>query len=163
MTAPNKSTKSFIFKILPSFLIDQKWIDMIFTCFKKTDKPTICIVIYKIRSDSNIHITEYSLGANLKPRGHKFDISWPPSPLRSFLSVILIYRCCFLTPHLKWKKLLNNSSWDFEHILDTMDDYWFGPDKDFFPESTPTRWRCYHFSKKWSKSKFDFNHFLEKW
>ena len=53
------------------------------------------------------------------------------------------------------KKLLNNSSWDFEHVLDTMDDYWVGPDENFCPESTPTRWRCYHFSKKWSKSKFD--------
>ena len=63
--------------------------------------------------------------------------------------------CFFLTPHLKWKKLSNNSSWDFEHVLDTMDDYWVGPDENFCPESTPTRWRCYHFSKKWSKSKFD--------
>ena len=59
------------------------------------------------------------------------------------------------TPNLKWKKLSNNSSWDFEHVLDTMDDYWVGPDENFCPESTPTRWRCYHFSKKWSKSKFD--------
>ena len=59
------------------------------------------------------------------------------------------------TPHLKWKKLSNNSSWDFEHVLDTMDDYWVGQDENFCPESTPTRWRCYHFSKKWSKSKFD--------
>ena len=60
-----------------------------------------------------------------------------------------------ITPNLKWKKLSNNSSWDFEHVLDTMDDYWVGPDENFCPESTPTRWRCYHFSKKWSKSKFD--------
>ena len=59
------------------------------------------------------------------------------------------------TPHLKWKKLLNNSSWDFEHVLDTMDDYWVGQDENFCPESTPTRWRCCHFPKKWSKSKFD--------
>ena len=59
------------------------------------------------------------------------------------------------TPNLKWKKLSNNSSWDFEHVLDTMDDYWVGPDENFCPESTPTRWRCNHFSKKWSKSKFD--------
>ena len=59
------------------------------------------------------------------------------------------------TPHLKWEKLSNNSSWDFEHVLDTMDDYWVGQDENFCPESTPTRWRCYHFSKKLSKSKFD--------
>ena len=72
------------------------------------------------------------------------------NPLKCWYS---IYGQC--TPHLKWKKLLNNSSWDFEHVLDTMDDYWVGPDENFCPESTPTRWRCYHFSKKWSKSKFD--------
>ena len=29
------------------------------------------------------------------------------------------------------KKLSNNSSWDFENVLDTMDDYWVGPDKTF--------------------------------
>ena len=66
------------------------------------------------------------------------------------------------TPHLKWKKLLNNSSWDFEHVLDTMDDYWVGQDENFCPESTPTRWRCYHFSKKLSKSKFDATLSLKK-
>ena len=60
----------------------------------------------------------------------------------------------YYTPHLKWKKLLNNSSWDFEHVLDTMNDYWVGPDEFFCPGSTPTRWRCNNFSKKWSKSKF---------
>ena len=60
-----------------------------------------------------------------------------------------------LTPHLNGKKLSTNSSWDFEHVFETMDDYWVGPDENFFPESTPTRWRCDHFSKKWSKSKSD--------
>ena len=53
------------------------------------------------------------------------------------------------------KKLLNNSSWHFEHVLDTIDDYWVDQDENFCPESTPTRWRCNHFPKKWSKSKFD--------
>ena len=52
------------------------------------------------------------------------------------------------TPHLKWKKLSNNSSWDFEDVLDTMDDYWVGPDENFCPESTPTRWRHHHFCSK---------------
>ena len=59
------------------------------------------------------------------------------------------------TPHLKWKKVSNNSSWDFEHVFDIMDDYWVDSDKIFCPESTPTWWHCYHFTKKWSKSKFD--------
>ena len=78
------------------------------------------------------------------------------SPGVSNLLVVFIFSSCKQnTPHLKWKKLLNNSSWDFEHVLDTMDDYWVGPDENFCPESTPTRWRCNHFSKKWSKSKFD--------
>ena len=51
------------------------------------------------------------------------------------------------------KKLSNNSSWYFEHILETIDDYWVGQDENFCPESTATRWRCNHFSKKWPKSK----------
>ena len=59
------------------------------------------------------------------------------------------------TPHLNGKKLSTNSSWDFEHVFQTVDNYWVGPDEIFFPESTPTRWRCDHFSKKWSKSKSD--------
>ena len=72
------------------------------------------------------------------------------------ISIFEIYfEKLMLTPHLKWKKLLNNSSWDFEHVLDTMDDYWVGPDENFCPESTPTRLRCYHLSKKWWKSKFN--------
>ena len=53
------------------------------------------------------------------------------------------------------EKKSNNSSLDFEHVLGTMNDYWVGPDKNFCPESTRTRWRCNHFSKKWSKSKSD--------
>ena len=59
------------------------------------------------------------------------------------------------TPHLNGKKLSTNSPWDFEYVLETMDDYWVGPDENFFSESTPTRWHCNHFSKKWSKSKSD--------
>ena len=55
------------------------------------------------------------------------------------------------TPHLKCKKLSNNSSWDFEHILETMDDYWVGLAENFCPESTPNRWRHHHFC-----SKFEF-------
>ena len=66
------------------------------------------------------------------------------------------------TPDLKWKKLSNNSSWDFEHVLDTVDDYWVGPDKNLCPESTPNRWCCNHFSKKWSKSKSDFTLSIKK-
>ena len=83
---------------------------------------------------------------------HKDDLLSPSSRY-----VIAFVKICnvHITPHLKWKKLSNNSSWDFEHVLDTMDDYWVGQDENFCPESTPTRWRCYHFPKKWSKSKFD--------
>ena len=29
------------------------------------------------------------------------------------------------------KKLSNNSSWAFEHVLETMDDYWLGQDENF--------------------------------
>ena len=61
------------------------------------------------------------------------------------------------TPHLNKKKLSTNSSWDFEHVFETMDDYWVGPDENFCPESTATRWRCNHFSKKWPKSKIKKN------
>ena len=57
------------------------------------------------------------------------------------------------TPHLNWKKLSTNSPWDFEYVFETMDDYWVGPDENFCPESTKTRWRCNHFFKKWPKSK----------
>ena len=69
-----------------------------------------------------------------------------------FLFEFVLY---MFTPHLKWKKQSNNSSWDFEYVLDTMYNYWVGQDENFCPKSTPTRWRCYHFSKKRSKSKFD--------
>ena len=61
----------------------------------------------------------------------------------------------FTTPHLNGKKLSTNSPWDFEYVLETIDDYWVGPDKNLCPESTRTRWRCNHFSKKWSNSKSD--------
>ena len=29
------------------------------------------------------------------------------------------------------KKVSKNSSWDFEHVLETMDDYWLGQDENF--------------------------------
>ena len=59
------------------------------------------------------------------------------------------------TPHFNGKKLSTNSPWDFEYVLETLDDYWVDPDENFCPESTRTRWRFNHFSKKWSKSKSD--------
>ena len=46
-----------------------------------------------------------------------------------------------------------NSPRDFEYVFETMDDYCVCPDENFCPESTRTRWRCNHFSKKWPKSK----------
>ena len=42
------------------------------------------------------------------------------------------------TPHLNRKKLSTNSSWDFKYVLETMGDYWVGPDENFCPESTRT-------------------------
>ena len=60
-----------------------------------------------------------------------------------------------ITPHLIGKKLPTNSPWNFEYVFETMDNYWVGQDEHFCPESTPTRWRCYHFSKNRLKSKFD--------
>ena len=36
-----------------------------------------------------------------------------------------------------------------------MNYYWLCPDENFSPQSTATRWRCYHISKKWPKSKSD--------
>ena len=35
------------------------------------------------------------------------------------------------TPHLNRKKLSRNSSWDFKYVLETMGDYWVGPDENF--------------------------------
>ena len=60
-------------------------------------------------------------------------------------------------PLLIWtgKKLSTKSPWDFEYILETWYNYWVDLDENCCPESTRTRWRCNHFSKKWSKSKFD--------
>ena len=46
------------------------------------------------------------------------------------------------TVHLNGKNLSTNSSWDFDGVLDTMDPYWFVPDKYFFPRSYLSRWRC---------------------
>ena len=37
------------------------------------------------------------------------------------------------TPHLNGKKLLKNSPKD---VLETMDDYWVGPNENFCPKST---------------------------
>ena len=61
----------------------------------------------------------------------------------------------WLTADLNEKNLPTNSSWGFEHVLDTMNYYWLCPDERFFPRSLPTRWRCNHFFKKWPKSKSD--------
>ena len=36
-----------------------------------------------------------------------------------------------------------------------MNYYWLCPDENFSPQSTATRWRCDHCSKKWPKSKSD--------
>ena len=36
-----------------------------------------------------------------------------------------------LTPHLNGKKLSTNSPWDFEYVLEIMDDYCVGPDENF--------------------------------
>ena len=59
------------------------------------------------------------------------------------------------TAHLNEKNLSTNSSWGFEHVLDTMNYYWLCPDDWFVHSTLPTRWRCNQFSKKWSKSKSD--------
>ena len=59
----------------------------------------------------------------------------------------------YSTPHLTWKKLSTNSPWDFKYVLETMNDYSVGPNETFCRESTRTRWRCYHFSKKVVKIK----------
>ena len=41
------------------------------------------------------------------------------------------------------KNLLgNNSTWDFEGIVDTMNPYWFLPDKKFCSQSSGTRFFC---------------------
>ena len=82
----------------------------------------------------------------------------PFLPLTSQLFIENRPKLSFLsntTPHLNEKKLSTNSSWDFEYVLEPMDDYWVGPDENVCPESTATRWRCNHFSKKWPKSKSD--------
>ena len=60
-----------------------------------------------------------------------------------------------LTAHLNEKNLSTNSSWGFEHVLDTMNYYWLCPDDWFVHSTLPTRWRCNQFSKKWPKSKSD--------
>ena len=59
------------------------------------------------------------------------------------------------TAHLNEKNLSTNSSWGFEHVLDTLNYYWLCPDENFSPQSLDSMWRCDHFSKKWTKSKSD--------
>ena len=39
------------------------------------------------------------------------------------------------TPHLKGKKLSNNSTWDFEHIFDIRDPFGLGPGQNFVHSS----------------------------
>jgi len=56
---------------------------------------------------------------------------------------------------LNEKNLSTNSSWGFEHVLGTMNYYWLCPHENFSPQSSLSRWRCDHFSKKWPKSKSD--------
>ena len=63
--------------------------------------------------------------------------------------------CSSFTAHLSEKNLSTNSSWGFEHVLDTMNYYWLCPDENFSPQSLVSRWRCDHFFKKWTKSKSD--------
>ena len=46
------------------------------------------------------------------------------------------------TLHLNRKNLSNNSPWDFDTVLDTIDPNWFYPDENFCPQSTGSRWRC---------------------
>ena len=60
-----------------------------------------------------------------------------------------------ITPHLNKKKLSTNSLWDFEYVLETMDDYWVGQYENSCPKSTAAMWCCNHFSIKRSKSKSD--------
>ena len=75
---------------------------------------------------------------------------------------LLFEVCAIITPHLNRKKPLTIFTWDFEHVLDTMDPYWVCPDENFCSESTRTRWRCNQFSKKWPKSNFDTTLTLKK-
>ena len=44
------------------------------------------------------------------------------------------------TLHSNRKNLSNNSPWDFDTVLDTIDHNWFYPDKNFCPQSTRSRW-----------------------
>ena len=46
------------------------------------------------------------------------------------------------TVHLNGKNLSTNSSWDFEHILHTMNPYWLCTDEQFCPIASGSRWRC---------------------
>ena len=45
------------------------------------------------------------------------------------------------------EKKSTNSSWDFEHDIDTINTNWVGLEEIFWLESTPTRWQCDNFSK----------------
>ena len=46
------------------------------------------------------------------------------------------------TLHLNRKYLSNNSSWDFDTVLDTINPNWFYPDEYFCPQSSGSRWCC---------------------
>ena len=46
------------------------------------------------------------------------------------------------TLHLNRKYLSNNSSWDFDTVLDTINPNWFYPDEYFCPQSSGSRWHC---------------------
>ena len=101
------------------------------------------------------------LTSKSSPFGKK-NWKFPKTNLLSKNYILFEFVLYMFTPHLKWKKLSNNSSWDFEYVLDIVDNYWVGPDKDFCPESTPTRWRCNHFFKKWPKWKLDTTFTIKK-
>ena len=54
------------------------------------------------------------------------------------------------------KNLSNNSPWDFDTVLDTIDPNWFYPDENFCPQSTGSRWRCDSLKQMFKKE-------LHKW
>ena len=137
------------------------WLKLFVYAFQDQSHMFVCFVdrnSFSFSSVSFVHSSSPSLWQKLQAIPHSILVNHFLLNEVCTLFIrgsIYLYLEVHITPHFKWKKLSNNSSWDFEYVLDTVDDYWVGPDKNFCPESTPTRWRCYHFSKKWSKSKFD--------
>ena len=120
--------------------------------FEWSHKSHFSIVFLKfLKNGKSIFTILTSKGPLFGKKNRKF----PKTNLLLKKYILFEFVLYMFTPHLKWKKLSNNSSWVFEYVLDTMDNYWVGQDENFCPESTPNRWRCYHFSKKWSKSRFD--------